>query len=507
MDLTFRPSGFVTAIPDTAEKRASEYSSTMMDHAELSCLAGAALAYPWSPTDLVVEIGSYEGTTAAFLAETLFDAGHQNHIVSIDPFERAPVSPGNPHGSYEKYLQTMRDRGLEDRCVPLVAFSQHAAAAVPDRIGLLIIDADHEYESVERDLALYAPKVLRGGFIFLDDYTEGYPGVVRATDEFVAGNPEFRFLHQSYFAILQRKQRRGRWFRLPRRAGSVRAQSVAESTAGHARSSRSAANADPILIRMRSFLLVFYRNTGSSWLIQIIGSDPRVFVPGFEPLDKWAWKVADAERLEWMRGVFSPPEDRSGPAYDIWLDESATNPQFSAPRNPEFSMAGFKMRADSIEDHPALLKLLLDSESRVIVLERRNRIKHALSVYRHREEGKSQFDNGGVLPPSKLDLDLFHAYVEESVALHSQSEVFWDHALEMLGPEAVARVQYEDFINVGGKDATMERLGGFLDLPGYTYNGSAFQKATPDNLASAVVNFDELVERYIGTEFEQFLSE
>ena len=258
---------------------------------------------------------------------------------------------------------------------------------------------------------------------------------------------------------------------------------------------------------MRSFLLVFYGNTGSSWLIQTIGSDPSVFVPGFEPLERWAWEATDAERLEWMRGVFTPPEDRSGPAYGIWLDELAKNPQFSAPRNPEFAMVGFKMHAHSIEDHPALLKLLLDSESHVILLERRNRIKHALSVYRHHEEGKSQFDKAGVRPPSKLDLDLFHARVVESVALHGQSEAFWDDALEILGPAAVTRVEYEDFIDVAGKEATLERLAGFLDLPEYSHEGSAFQKATPDNLTAAVVNIDELIERYAGTEFEQFLRE
>jgi hypothetical protein len=100
----------------------------------------------------------------------------------------------------------MRDRELEDRCVPVVAFSQHAAAAVTDRIGLLIIDGNHEYESVVLDLALYSPKVLPGGFVFLDDYTDGYPGVVRATAEFLESNPEFRLLHQAHFVILQRAE-------------------------------------------------------------------------------------------------------------------------------------------------------------------------------------------------------------------------------------------------------------------------------------------------------------
>lgn len=204
MELTFTPSGFVATIPETVVKRADEYSSVMMDNAELSCLAGAALAFPWTPDALAVEIGSYEGTTAAFLAESMFDAGHLNHIISIDPFERAPTSPGNPAGKYEVYLKTMHDRGLEDRCVPLVAFSHHAAPAVPDRIGFLIVDGNHEFESVQQDLALYAPKVLPGGFIFLDDYTEAYPGVVRATDEFVEASADFTLLHKSWFAILQR---------------------------------------------------------------------------------------------------------------------------------------------------------------------------------------------------------------------------------------------------------------------------------------------------------------
>ena len=68
MNLTFAPSGFTTTIPDTVTKRAAEYSSVMMDDAELSCLAGAALSFPWTPDALVVEIGSYEGMTAAFLA-------------------------------------------------------------------------------------------------------------------------------------------------------------------------------------------------------------------------------------------------------------------------------------------------------------------------------------------------------------------------------------------------------------------------------------------------------
>ncbi len=258
---------------------------------------------------------------------------------------------------------------------------------------------------------------------------------------------------------------------------------------------------------MRSFLLVFYGNTGSSWLIQTIGSPRRVYIPAFEPLEKWAWEVTEAERLDWMRVVFSPPDDRTGAEYDAWLEEVRKNPHFGTPKNPGFSVVGFKMHSHTIDDHTALLKTLLDLNSQVILLQRTNRIKHALSLYRYHEEGKSQFDKSGVRPPSHLDLEVFHRWVKESVALHKQSEAFWTEALDILGPEALARANYEEFIDEAGKVETMERLAAFLDIDGLSYTASIFKKATPDSLAAAVVNYEALAERYRGTKFEKFLAE
>jgi hypothetical protein len=203
--LTFKPSGFKAVVPAGAAARADGYASQMMDDGELRYLASIALAFPWSPEGVVVEIGSYSGMTAAFVAEVLAEAGFDNRVLSIDPFERVPNTRKNPQGKYKRYLRTMQERGLEDRCLPLVAYSQHAAIVVPDRVGLLIVDGNHEYESVARDLALFAPKVLPGGFIFLDDHTETYPGVINAVEEFVDSTAGFELLHRSYFAILRRR--------------------------------------------------------------------------------------------------------------------------------------------------------------------------------------------------------------------------------------------------------------------------------------------------------------
>ena len=127
-----------------------------------------------------------------------------------------------------------------------------------------------------------------------------------------------------------------------------------------------------------SFLLVFYGNTGSSWLIQTLGNIPGVFVPGVEPLDEWAWDTTDDIRLTWLRTVLSPPSDRSGPDYERWLQELHAHPHFRDPRDPAFVHIGFKMRSHSIRNRLSVLETLAELDSRLIVLERRNRIKHSL---------------------------------------------------------------------------------------------------------------------------------
>jgi hypothetical protein len=254
-----------------------------------------------------------------------------------------------------------------------------------------------------------------------------------------------------------------------------------------------------------SFLLVFYGNTGSSWLIQTLGNIPGVFVPGFEPLDEWAWDTDDTERLAWLQTVLSPPVDRAGSDYEAWLAALHAHPHFRDPPEPAFVHVGFKMRSHSIRDRRAVLTSLHELGSRLIVLERRNRIKHALSLYRYHEEEKSQFDKSGVRPPSDLDLTVFHRWVTASVDLQRQSDVFWAKAQQVMEPDALTRLHYEDFLDEPGKAATFEHLTGFLEIEAPSYTPSGLRKATSDSLRESIVNFDAVVGRYAGSEFERFL--
>ena len=69
----------------------------------------------------------------------------------------------------------------------------------------LVIDGAHHYDAVRSDLELYAPKVVPGGYIFLDDYGPAYPDVVRAIDEYLPAHPEMDVVIKSYYVILRRR--------------------------------------------------------------------------------------------------------------------------------------------------------------------------------------------------------------------------------------------------------------------------------------------------------------
>jgi hypothetical protein len=49
---------------------------------------------------------------------------------------------------------------------------------------IIYIDASHDYESVKTDILSWFPKLKTGGIICGDDYITGWPGVVRAVNEF-----------------------------------------------------------------------------------------------------------------------------------------------------------------------------------------------------------------------------------------------------------------------------------------------------------------------------------
>lgn len=66
-----------------------------------------------------------------------------------------------------------------------------------EKVDLLIIDADHSYEGVSRDMRAWLPHLVPGGLVFFHDYSasgtefegqEQYPGVALAIGQFLPKN-------------------------------------------------------------------------------------------------------------------------------------------------------------------------------------------------------------------------------------------------------------------------------------------------------------------------------
>jgi hypothetical protein len=250
---------------------------------------------------------------------------------------------------------------------------------------------------------------------------------------------------------------------------------------------------------MGSFLVVYYGNTGSSWLIETLGRAASVVIPAFEPLEWWAWQADSEEKLAWLDHAFSPPAERSGPAFEAWLKGLEVAPGFERLYGREFSSVGLKMTCGAIPDTAKLLDLLGERATKLVILQRRNRIKHALSLYRYHEEQKSQFDRAGVRPPTRLKRRRFDYWVHDSIRLHDDSKAFKDQAEKALGASAVVGVQYEEFVDAEGKVEVIDRLSDFLEIESPALDPGGFQKATPDDLRSAVVNYAQLQRWYRGT--------
>lgn len=195
--------GELCDLPPKVLSLVDEFATDMINAPDLTALAAALASFRWSGKELVVEIGAYVGSTTVFIAKVLDVLQVRACVIAVDPFERCTPDSLNPQGKYAQFIENIRAHRVEDRCMPLAAFSADAAPAVPDRIGVLFVDGSHHYDSVRADLDLYVPKVVPGGFVYIHDYFDAYPGVIRAVDEFTRNHSEVVRVSQGNYVVLR----------------------------------------------------------------------------------------------------------------------------------------------------------------------------------------------------------------------------------------------------------------------------------------------------------------
>lgn len=139
----------------------------------------------------ILELGVAEGWFTKDILKWQFD-----QLYLIDNWGTIVGQTGD--GAYPQewhdnnYSQVLeRVNPFADKVTIIKGLTQNVANLVPDNsLGLLYIDACHEYGCVKSDLELYYSKVVSGGIISGHDYMNLSYGVNKAVKEFCAGRFE-----------------------------------------------------------------------------------------------------------------------------------------------------------------------------------------------------------------------------------------------------------------------------------------------------------------------------
>jgi len=146
---------------------------------------------------VIVEVGSFKGRSTACLGLGSL-AGFKVKIYAVDHFQ--------PY--FDVILQTVFDYTLEEFCtnmhslglgeivIPIVASSKEAFKTFEHDIGVLFIDACHNFDEVTHDIVSWSTKLLPGGIIAVHDCAPGGNWVEpqRAFNQLVKESPQFQFL-------------------------------------------------------------------------------------------------------------------------------------------------------------------------------------------------------------------------------------------------------------------------------------------------------------------------
>ena len=138
----------------------------------------------------VVEIGSWQGRSATFLARAVEQSGNGN-FYAVDHFKgnvgkerHYIVGKDDLSDLRAGFLNNIQRVGLSNIVNLLDMENDVAAMALQNsKIRFLFIDGDHTKEGVEKDINLFLPKLVNGAIVVFDDFQRAFPGVIEAVDD------------------------------------------------------------------------------------------------------------------------------------------------------------------------------------------------------------------------------------------------------------------------------------------------------------------------------------
>jgi predicted O-methyltransferase YrrM len=149
---------------------AHDEGEALYHHALASCALGPCL-----------EVGSYCGKSSVYLGQackqansTLFAIDHHRGSEEHQPGEEYhDAELYDPQAecmdSFKEFRRTIKNAGLDDVVVPIVAASGTAAKNWVTPLGMVFIDGGHSLEAALTDYKCWMPRVVAGGILAIHD--------------------------------------------------------------------------------------------------------------------------------------------------------------------------------------------------------------------------------------------------------------------------------------------------------------------------------------------------
>ena len=147
--------------------------------------------------DTFVEVGSWLGASAVYLAQEFVNRQKNIHLFCVDTWQGSNelehkqkiAQLGGNENLYKKFLDNINESGLKNKIKSIRKSSIEASNDFEDNsLSVVFIDASHVYHDVINDLKSWYPKVKKGGIIAGHDYYPSHPisdiGVVPAVQKF-----------------------------------------------------------------------------------------------------------------------------------------------------------------------------------------------------------------------------------------------------------------------------------------------------------------------------------
>jgi predicted O-methyltransferase YrrM len=154
----------------------------------------------------LLEIGTYQGVSAARIAKAMSPAGK---LYCVDPWPRSPAGENSCMSICMRHLSR---NAVMDRIVFLRGFSGEVREQIPANLDFCFVDGDHSWSGIETDWNIVVEKLALRGIACLHDVFVP-PGMEwrrldssRYFQEVIAENSEFELIDQvCTLAVLRRR--------------------------------------------------------------------------------------------------------------------------------------------------------------------------------------------------------------------------------------------------------------------------------------------------------------